>query len=294
MRPLAVHLDNGWNSELAVSNIRKVLEKLNIELDTHVLDWEQFKDLQLSFLKASTPDSEIPTDHAIVAILKKIAIREKIPLILGTNSNTESIMPASWSQGHGDWLYIKTIQKRFGTKSLKGFPHVSLLQDIWYQHFKKIEFISLLNFIDFDKQKAKEILIQELDWVDYGGKHYESIYTRFYQSYILPVKFGFDKRRSHLSSMIISGFVSREVALNELKKQTYNKDAIKKDIDFIAKKFGLTLQEFQELMNKKPIFYENYSPEWNRWLLKNHRRLFNYLLHPLEFLGKVYIKFFKK
>ena len=133
LRPLAVHLDNGWNSELAVSNIEQTLKRLNIDLYTYIINWEEFKDLQLSFLKASTPDLEIPTDYAIAALLYKTAIKNNISyLILGTNITTEAILPPRWSCGHGDWKYIKSVHNKYGSKKLRTFPHFNFLQWLLY------------------------------------------------------------------------------------------------------------------------------------------------------------------
>ena len=196
LRPLAVHLDNGWNSELAVKNVENVLKKLGIELFTFVIDWEEFKDLQLAFLRASTPDSEIPTDHAIFSLIYRMAAKFKVRYVLpGFNARTESHLPAAWSQGHYDWKYIKSVHDRFGRVPLATFPHVNLAQFTWYRLTQR--WVSVLNYVDYVKKDAMQVLEKELGWRYYGGKHYESIYTRFYQGYILPRKFGYDKRRTH-------------------------------------------------------------------------------------------------
>jgi N-acetyl sugar amidotransferase len=167
LRPLAVHLDNGWDAELAVSNIHNVLKKLDIELYTHVLDWEEFRSLQVAFLKASTPDSEIPTDHAIGALMKDFAAKEDLPLIWGVNFSSESILPRTWSQGHMDWGYIKKVNNLFGRQKLKDFPHYSVYKRIYWNRIKRLEIFSLLDYIDYDKEKAKKCLIKELGWRDY-------------------------------------------------------------------------------------------------------------------------------
>ncbi len=260
LRPLAVHLDNGWNSELAVSNIEKTLKTLDIDLFTRVLDWEEFKDLQLSFLKASTPDSEIPTDHAIVATLYQVATRERLKyLIMGTNVQSEAIMARAWSQGYFDWRYIRKIQQRFGRKKIKDFPHFNLMQLGVYKHFHRIQEISLLHYFPYVKEDAKAFVKDKLGWVDYGGKHYESIYTRFYQGYILPNKFGFDKRRAHLSTLICSGQVSREIALKELEKDPYVTQQMKNDDkEYVIKKLGLSNSEFAEIMSSPPKTFWEY------------------------------------
>lgn len=279
LRPLAVHLDNGWNSELSVKNIENILNKLEIDLHTHVIDWEEFKDLQLSFLKASTPDSEIPTDHAIITILFQIAKREGVQYILeGTNLASESILPKKWSHGHSDWKYIKCIQKKFGTKKLKTFPHASLLNFFDYFVLKKIKRVHFLDYIEYKKEEAMEIIKKELEWKDYGGKHHESIYTKFFQAYILPEKFGFDKRKAHLSSLIVSNQITREDALQNMKKELYNKDELKNDIEYVKGKFGLSDEEFEKIMKDAPKTFWDYPSYENSWYFKFVKRFYEFLL----------------
>jgi N-acetyl sugar amidotransferase len=263
LRPLAVHLDNGWNSELAIQNIENVLGKLNIDLLTHVIDWEEFKDLQLAFLKASTPDSEIPSDHAIVALMRKVARKHRISYIVsGCNVRTETHLPRSWSQGHRDWLYIKSVHQQFGTRPLKTYPHFTALQDYIYNRTQN--WVDILNYVDYVKADAKDLLLRELGWRDYGGKHFESIYTRFYQGYILPKKFGFDKRRSHLSSMICSGQIKRTEALMELSKPSYAPELQKADLEYVVKKFELTQAEFEQILKLPVKTYWDYPSNARR------------------------------
>jgi N-acetyl sugar amidotransferase len=260
LRPLAIHLDNGWNSELAVSNIEKTLNFLDIDLYTHVLDWEEFKTLQLAFLKASTPDGEIPTDHAITAILYQMADKYGIKYIIsGTNVKTEGIMPRIWSDGHLDWKYLSTINKLFGTKPLKTYPHLSLLSYFKHILFKGIKKIAILDFIEYDKTNTLALLEKELGWRNYGGKHYESIYTRFFQGYILFKKFGIDKRRGHLSTLICSGLITREIALEEIKNNPYpSEQMFREDYEYVLKKLNLSETEFEEIMNLPHKNYHDY------------------------------------
>jgi N-acetyl sugar amidotransferase len=260
LRPLAVHLDNGWNSELAVSNIRGVLAKLGIDLDTHVLDWEEFKSLQLAFLRASTPDSEVPTDHAIVALMRAIAAREGIPVIWGVNFSSEAVLPRTWSQGHMDWAYIKRVNRLYGDRKLKDYPHYTIWRLMYYNRIVQQQLFNVLNFIDYDKEAAKKLLLEELGWRDYGGKHHESIYTRIFQTYILPVKFGFDKRKAHFSSLILSGQMKREDAVELLKEPLYDEKTIEQDIEYLCKKFEIPRSEFDDIMMAAPRKYEDLSP----------------------------------
>jgi N-acetyl sugar amidotransferase len=263
LRPLAVHLDNGWDSELAVKNIEGTLKRLDIDLYTEVLDWEEFKDLQVSFLNASTPDSEIPTDHAITALLSNMA--EKIGVkyvIVGHNVRTETHLPRAWSQGHFDWKYIREVQKQFGSVQLKSFPHFGFFT--FYRRMLTEKRVEILNYIGYNKKEALRVLQDELGWRYYGGKHYESIYTRFYQGYILPEKFGYDKRRSHLSSLVCSKEMTREQALEDLKVPTYAPSMQEEDREYVVKKLGLTEDEFSAIMNAPKKSYWDY-PSYGRF-----------------------------
>lgn len=264
LRALAVHLDNGWDSELAVKNVESVLNRLGIPLYTNVLDWESFRDLQLAFLKTSTPDSEIPTDHAIHATLYQVARREGIRYILqGMNMRTEGIMPASWTYGAYDWRYIQSVHRRFGRVRLKNFPHFSLADRLANFAVYRLRVACLLNFVDYNKKEAMRVLTEELGWRDYGVKHGESIYTRFYQSYILPKKFNIDKRRAHLSCLVVSGQVAREAALELLSTDPYPRESIEADREYVIKKLDLTEEEFDKLMAAPARSYRDYPNQYS-------------------------------
>ena len=249
LRPLAVHFDNGWNSELAVKNIERVLNQLEIDLYTYVVDWNEFRDLQVAFLKASTPDGEIPTDHAIFALLWREASRRGIKYIVsGMNFTTESISVPAWSYGHSDWRYVKDVHRRFGTVPLKTYPHFSLTYLFYVNAVRGVRTISVLNYVDYDREQAMTLLKERFGWRYYGGKHYESIYTRFYQGVVLPRKFGIDKRYGHLSDLINAGQLSRDDALRELEAPPYPPADQEQDIAYVIKKLGLTRQEFDQIM----------------------------------------------
>jgi N-acetyl sugar amidotransferase len=249
LRPLAVHLDNGWNSELAVKNIERVLTKLRIDLYTHVIDWEEFRDLQVSFLKASTPDGEIPSDHAIFALLWREAVRRGIKYIVsGMNFTTESIYVPDWAYGHSDWRYIQDVHRQFGSVKLRTYPHFSLAYLMYANLVRGVRTVSILNNIDYDKNQAMRVLTNELGWEYYGGKHHESIYTRFYQGYVLPKKFGIDKRYGHLSDLINAGQITRQQALEEIKNPPYPEAQQLEDLAYISKKLGLRGGAFDEIM----------------------------------------------
>lgn len=259
LRPLAVHLDNGWDSELAVANIEKTLRALEIDLYTHVIDWEEFKDLQLAFLRASTPDAEIPTDHAILALLYDVAARYGVRhVILGTNVMTEATMPRKWGYGYYDLRYIGAIHRRFGSRKLRTYPKLGLARLAYYYLIKRIRTISILNYIHYDKSEAMKTIERELGWVYYGGKHYESIYTRFFQAYILPRKFSIDKRKAHYSDLIFSGQLTRIQAQQMLGKDVSPADKLAEDKDYVIKKLGLTPQDFEEIMASQTMTFLHY------------------------------------
>ncbi len=249
LRALAVHLDNGWDSELAVKNIERVLKRLDIDLYTYVIDWNEFRDLQLAFLRASTPDGEIPTDHAINALLWHQAARRGIRYIIsGMNFATESVSVPHWSYGHSDWRYIKDVHRRFGHLPLKTFPRFSLLELAWINVVRRVRIVSLLNYVEYNKADAIATLKEQLGWVEYGGKHHESLYTRFYQAWVLPRKFGIDKRWAHLSDLINSGQMTREAGLREIAQPAAPADILDQDREYAVKKLGLSDDEFEEIM----------------------------------------------
>ena len=259
LNPLAIHLDNGWNSELSVMNIESICRTLKIELFTKVLNWEEFKDIQYSFLRSSTPDSEIPTDHAIFVTLFEVAKQFNLKYILtGINISTESIMPKTWSYGHWDWKYIKGIQKQFGKVKIKDFPHIGFLKLIYYLKVKRIKWVNVLNYLEFNKEDAKKVIQEKLNWRDYGGKHHESLYTKFYQTVILPNKYGIDKRKAHLSSLICSNQLSREEALVELSKPLISELESNSEKEYLIKKFNISSAEFNKIMNDTPKTFYDY------------------------------------
>ncbi len=268
LRPLAVHLDNGWDSELATDNMNKMLKGLGIDFFIYTVNWEEFKDSQLSFLRASVSDAEIPTDHAISAILYKVAAKEGIQFIMGGgNVSTEAILPDAWGYTHRDWRYIKSLNRKFGKAKLVSFPHYNLLELLYYIFVKRIKYINILNFMTYVKNDVIELLEKELGWQYYGGKHYESIYTRFLQAYILPVKFGIDKRRAHLSTLICSGQITREEALEELKRNPYpSEEMMMKDREYVLEKLGLSEKYFEEIMSLQNKSFRDYST--NNWLVQ--------------------------
>ena len=262
LRPLAVHFDNGWNSELAVMNIENIITKLGFDLFTYVIDWNEFKDIQIAYLKASVVDIEAITDHAILATLYRLAGEKKIKYILsGTNVQTENTLPKSWIFNKHDHINIQSIHKAYGTLPLKTFPFSNAKVKRYYQQVMGVRSVSVINYVDYNKKKIKELIQRELGWRDYGGKHYESVWTRFYQGYILPTKFKIDKRKAHLSDLIFGGQITKEEALEELKMPIYDPAQFKIDFDFVLKKLGLTEEEFNAIMQAPPRSHYDFDYE---------------------------------
>lgn len=260
LRPLAVHFDNGWNSELAVHNVNSIIEKLGFDLHTIVVNWEEFRDLQLAYLKASVVDIEVVSDHAIQATMFKLSEKFNIDYIIsGTNIVTEFILPSAWIYNKLDYSNLKSIHKTFGGKKLQTYPKVTFKKFIKYTGFRKLMPISILDFVDYNKNAAIETIAKELDWRDYGGKHCESLWTKFYQNYILPEKFGIDKRKAHLSTLICSGQITRDEALAELKTPIYNEEELIEDKEYVLKKLNLTPQAFDDIMRKEPVPHQFYG-----------------------------------
>ncbi len=265
LRPLAVHLDNGWNSEIGDKNINNIVSILGLDFYKYQVDWEEFKDLQRSFFKSSVVDIEVLTDNAISSFIFNLALKENLKYHLcGVNIATETIMPKSWSYTKTDVRNIMAIQKKFGTRKIKNIKFLSTFQANWNYFISKrrVIKIDILNYIDYNKSKAKDIVKKELSWKDYGAKHFESIFTRFYQAYILPKKFKIDKRRAHLSDLICSGQISREEAIDELKRDPYpSKKLLEEDKEYVLNKLGFSNEEFEAIMREKPKSHLDYPNE---------------------------------
>lgn len=278
LRTYAVHVDNGWNSQTSVANIHAVLDHCGYELETFILHAPTFYDLQKSFLKASVPDVEVPTDHAIQAVLWRVAKERKIPTIVsGMNFATESAEFEHWAYGHSDWRYIHAIWSKFGTPNTKKFPHFSYL-DLLRRNLEGIRIVSVLNYLDFNKEKAIQRLSDEAGWKPYGGKHYESVYTRWVQGYLLPKKFGIDKRFAHVSDRIRSGQISREEGLREIVDSTYPEDLRYQDQLMVKSRFGFEESSFDQLLAVKPKNFNDYP---------NNRKLYRSLKLSLDTLRRL-------
>ena len=260
LRPLAVHLDNGWNSENAIKNINNATKILNVDLETIVLDWEEFKDLQISFLEASVPDGEVPTDWIIFTILYQVARKEKIKYIIhGHSFRTEGSSPLSWT--YMDGKYVRSIHKKFGKKKIKNFSIMSTIDYIKFTVFHRINQFRILYYINYNQSEVLELMKKELNWSDYGGKHFESSYTSFYQAFVLYKKFGIDKRKLHLSALIRSNQIPRDKALSILKNNPYVGG--KSQMKYVIKKLGLDENSFERIMNKPIKSFRDYDSNFD-------------------------------
>ena len=267
LKPLAIHLDNGWNSEIAVANINNIVERLNLDLDTYVIDWEEFRSLQRSFIQASVVDVELLSDHAIHAVAHIMSKRHKVRTVLsGGNYVTEHGLPDKWYWSlKQDALNIKSIDKEFSNTKLKTFPFLDTIRTrIMQKTGYGLYSIQVLNNINYNKPYALEVLKNELGWKDYGGKHRESTWTRFYQDYYLPKKFNIDKRRVHLSALIRTKSVERGQALNELNLPAIPENEESEFVEYVIKKLGFEHQEFLDMLKNPRIEHDHYPTELKR------------------------------
>lgn len=263
LRPLVMHVDAGWNSELAVSNIEKIVKYCGYELHTHVVDWAEMKDLHLAFLRAAIPNQDVPQDHAFFANLYRFATKNDIKWILtGGNLATESIFPKIWHGSAMDAINLRAIHGRFGSRKLKQYKTISFMQYYFlFPFIKGMRTFRPLNFMPYDKEQAIRELESKIGWRSYGRKHGESIFTKFFQNYYLPMKFGYDKRRPHLSSLIMSGQMSRAEAMIALSESLYVPEELERDKAYVASKLSLTQFDFNKILAAKPTTHLDY-PNW--------------------------------
>jgi N-acetyl sugar amidotransferase len=268
LRPLAVNLDNGWNSEISYSNILKVTKKLNIDLETYVIDYEEIKDLMVCYMKASLPWIDNPTDLAIQSILYKIGFKEKIKYILiGNDFRTEGKQPTEWT--YSDARQLMHVHKKFGRTKLKSYPLLSLWELYYLSVLKGMEMISVYHYADYQKKQAQAFLKKEYDWQYYGEHHHENLFTKFAIANWLPKKFNIDKRIITYSAQILSGEISRGEAIEIIKNEPYPEDEMERDQEYVIKKLGLTQKEFDEIWNKPNksfLDYPSYYPMIRRFV----------------------------
>lgn len=264
LNPLVFHVDAGWNSQIAVNNIEKLVDTLNLELFTEVINWEEMKDLQLSFFKSGVPHIDTPQDHAFFATMYKFASKYNIKYILtGANYSTECIRnPLEWMYYQSDSKQLSDIHKKFGSVKLNTFPTTSILwHKLWLPFVRGIKVAQLLNYVNYTKEDAKKLLIEKFGWQPYPQKHFESRFTKFYESYWLYERFGYDVRRVQFSSLILTGQMTREEALIELEKLPYDPNTIAHDIEFIANKLDITSDELIKYMHLPKKTYRDYKSQ---------------------------------
>lgn len=264
LRLFAVHIDGGWNSEAAVSNIERIVRKLDLDLHTEVIEWNEMRDLQAAFLRAGVYNQDFPQDHAFFATLGRVARKNGVHTFLsGVNYSSESVnTPKDGSVTAYDGRHLRAIHKRFGTVPLRTFPTMTLLQHVFNARVRKRPVVHKpLDFVDYDKTKAQEVLRQEYGWRDYGSKHSESRFTKFYQDIYLPRKHSSDKRRVHLSSLIVSGQMTRSAALEELEDPPVTAAQADRDMRFVAKKLGMPRAELETLLDTPPVPHSAYPSD---------------------------------
>lgn len=268
LRPLAFVVDTGWNLNVAVENIEKIVKGLDLDLYTEVVNWKEMADLQLSFFKSGISSQDFPQDHAIFAALYNYAVKHHIKYVLtGSNSATEFIRPPV------EWIYMndlrmaKDIHKKFGQRKLKTYPMCGMLRyKIWYRYFHGMKRVYPLDYVVYNKSEAEALLHEKFGWTKYENKHYENVFTRFFEGYYLPHKFGFDTRKNVASNEILAGTLTREEALKRLEQPPYDPDLMEQDKEYIAKKLGISTEEFDHIINgpnKTPSDYKN-----SMWMIR--------------------------
>lgn len=261
LRPLILTVDTGWNLNVANENVYKLVKKLNLDLETIVVDWEEMRDLQTAFFKSQVPYQDIPQDHVIFAGLYNYAAKYGIKYVLtGANYSTESVKPPYEWTYINDMRMIKDIHRKFGKQKLKTFPLCGMLKNrLYYRGLLGMKVIYPLNMIPYDKSKATQELRERFNWEGYANKHYENVFTRFYEGYYLPKKFGYDKRRCYFSSEILAGHITRNEALKDLESQPYDEKMAMQDLEYIVEKLDMSKDEFLDLMNGDNKTFRDYK-----------------------------------
>ena len=264
LKPLVFHVDAGWNSQLAVNNIERLIDKLGLDLYTEVIDWEEMKDLQLAFFKSGVPHIDVPQDHAFFATMYKYASKYNIKHILtGGNYSTECVRnPLEWMYYQSDSIQLIDIHKRHGTRPLTSYPVTNILwHKVWLPYFRGIKLLRPLDHMEYHKADAMKLLMETYGWQPYPQKHFESRFTRFYESYWLPKRFGYDVRKVQFSSLILTGQMTREEALAELEKPSYDESTIHHEFEYVANKLDITVQELQSYLDMPKRTYRDYKSQ---------------------------------
>lgn len=279
LRPLVFHVDGGWNSDLAVNNINVMIDKLGLDLYTEVINWEEMKAFQLAYIRAGVPNIDVPQDHAFIATLYNFAAKHKIKYILnGGNISTEVVRnPLEWLYYGTDMRQISAIRKRFCDNPLRTYPFSSVLRHKFYlRYIQRVQVVKPLNYFPYIKEQAMQELADEYGWQPYPQKHFESRFTKFYEGYWLPKKFGYDTRKVQYSSLILTGQMSREEALEKLKCPAIPDEEAKHDFEYVATKLGISVEELQKYFEQPNKTYKDYP---------NQEVMFNLGAKVLKFLG---------
>ena len=264
LRPLVFHVDAGWNSQEAVNNIEKLVDKLGLDLYTEVIDWQEMRDLQLAYFKSGVPHIDTPQDHAFFATMYKFAEQHKIKYILtGANLSTECIRnPIEWMYYQSDSIQLRDIHAKFGSHPLVNYPVTSILRHkIWLPYIKGIRVVRPLNLVEYDKAAAVELLTEKFGWQPYPQKHFESRFTRFYEGYWLPKKFGFDTRKVQYSSLIVTGQMTREEALENLKKSALDDVTVRQEFEYVANKLEISIEELRGYLDAPNKTFRDYKSQ---------------------------------
>jgi N-acetyl sugar amidotransferase len=264
LRPLVFHVDAGWNSQIAVNNIEKLVDAMGLDLYTEVIDWEEMRDLQLAFFKASVPHVDVPQDHAFFAAMYNFAAKHDIKYILtGANYSTECVKnPLEWLYFQTDTVQIKDIHRKFGKRPLASFPFSNILRHkVYLRYVRGIQVVMPLNYVPYVKEEAADFLVEKFGWQKYAQKHFESRFTRFYEGYWLPKKFGFDTRRVQYSSLILTEQMTRAEGLEKLTQLPYDEKTIAQDFEYVATKLGITVDELQGYMDAPNKSYRDYKSQ---------------------------------
>lgn len=279
LRPLVFHVDAGWNTQEAVNNIERIVDGLGLDLYTEVIDWDEMRDLQLAFFKSGVPHIDTPQDHAFFATMYKFSEQYNVKYILtGANLSTECVRnPVEWMYYQSDSVQLRDIHRRFGTRPLTSFPVTSIFwHKIYLPYIKRIKVIRPLNYLPYIKKEAIDLLVKRFGWQPYPQKHFESRFTRFYESYWLPKRFGYDVRRVQFSSLILTGQMERSEALEKLKQLPYDEATIGQDLEYVATKLGISVSDLHGYMSAPNKTYHDY---------RSQTRFYEMGAHAMKLLG---------
>jgi N-acetyl sugar amidotransferase len=280
LRPLVFHVDAGWNSQIAVNNIERLVDGLNLDLFTEVINWRDMQSLQRSFFKAGVPHVDVPQDHAFFATMYKFASKHNIKnIITGGNYSTECVRnPKEWMYYQSDSIQLRDIHKKHGEPSLQNYPLTNILwHKLYLPYFKGIKLHRLLDFMPYDKEEATKFLVDNYGYQRYPQKHFESRFTRFYESYWLPTKFGYDTRKVQFSSLILTDQMAREEALKELSKPAYDPKNVHHELEYIASKLDWSVEQLKSCLHAPNKTYKDFA---------NQETIYNFGAKALKFLGK--------